>query len=310
VSTIFYFGTIVATAITVVVGFVTLIINFFNRADKSEISVVYVPFKSVISRNTTQFLIDYRWPVLLLSGFCCSLFLLEAYYRQRRRLKSARHLDFIFREFNTILTELREFTVHSILDGRLTRLQYEGYVKEVSYRIESFLVSSANRISGMMAVYTGAPCHVSIKIYNNKMVKTIARDELSSDNREAVDETLGWYSFDANAAFQKILNDSHSLAFRSNHLVLASWTGKYWNTHAGWRKYYRASLVVPITMQTDAAAITDATIWGFLCVDNKIGGFRGSECVSLLQAFSRMYAFVLSVSSQIPTQRQEDAKFT
>ncbi|HUB16203.1 MAG TPA: GAF domain-containing protein [Acetobacteraceae bacterium] len=211
--------------------------------------------------------------------------------RQRlvRRLGSIGLVDEVFLQYANILTEIRTFPPN-------------GDAQTLGGKVDQFLDHTLNRIAVLFSTYTGRHAHVSLKLLDGpkKQVRTIARDQTSVANRGAIDETLGWFPYADNTAFNHILTDPGAKYFLSNHLRVMALFGRYKNIRPDWKQYYRACLVVPITLSSHGAAIHDGTVWGFLTVDNRGGGFDATCSCALLQSFARMYYSVLGELSTIP----------
>jgi hypothetical protein len=272
-----------------VIACVTFIVNFVNRSDKSGISNPIEPFGPFLPTWVYSGLLDYRWPI---TAGCVAAIAIETSLHRRllvRRLSSIGLIDEIFLQYANILTEIRTFPQN-------------GDVSALGGQVDGFLVHTLNRISVLFSRYTGRPSHVSLKLLDgpNKRVRTVARDQVSVDNRGAIDESLGWYPWADNTAFDHILTDATATYYLSNHLKIMAALGRYKNLRSDWKRYYAACLVVPITLLSHGAAVHDQSVWGFLTVDNRKGGFDATCSCALLQSFGRMYYSVLEELSIIP----------
>lgn len=286
-AAIYYSVAIAATVLAVT----TAVVNYANRSDKSGI---VRPAQALggwlpLPNNIVQLLLDYRWPIL---GLCAAIVVSAVVLRirtLRRKLASIAVVDEIWRLHAGILEEIRTFPRN-------------GDVSALTGEIDQFLTHSLNKISVLFTSYTGRPVHVSLKLLDgeNKRIRTVSRDQLSAENRGGIDEAMEWYPFADNTAFDQILTNPGSAHYLENHLRFRAMIGKYKNARPDWRKYYRACLVVPITLATHAVAINEKTVWGFLTVDNRGGGFDTTCGCPLLQSFGRMYYSLLGELSLIP----------
>jgi hypothetical protein len=198
--------------------------------------------------------------------------------------------------------ELRQTTIASIKDGKMPRDKYEQYRQEAYATIDRFLITTANRISALFQQVTGRKCHVSIKLFEIEKIRTVTRDDGAFANRREIDEHMNWYPYKDNTAFERILDDPQVKVFVSNHLLLQNLLGNYKNTNPKWKSLYSACMVVPITKKTHSAEINKDSVLGFLCVDNRSGGFEQKIGLNLLQSFARMYEFVFIASAALRTE--------
>lgn len=98
----------------------------------------------------------------------------------------------------------------------------------------------------------------------------------------------GLLHYTMNTAFKDILTNSKRSYYMSNNLFLLSRFRLYENQNKNWRKFYNATLVVPITLEEDAELIGRNNVVGFLCVDNKKGRFDSNVCVIAAQIFAKI----------------------
>jgi hypothetical protein len=285
-----------ATAIIAVIASacwftITVIVNYPNRSRSNE--VVAEPFGQLFSLDVYQFLLDYRWPIIFI---CLAVFgaaLLDVYLTMRRHLISMQFIDDVAREYNAFLEKLRAFTLEAMDDGRMHSEAYDQYLHRTRADTNQFFQAALNRICVLYTEYTNNQCHVSVKLFNpdTEKVRTVFRDDLSTSNRDSVDENLKWYEYRANTAFIQILDNNSKDSFLCNHLWLATLCGKYKNGNPRWTKFYSASIVAPITMKTHSAEINKESVLGFLCVDNRHGGFDSRSSIQILRSFARMFYF-------------------
>lgn len=160
-------------------------------------------------------------------------------------------------------------------------------------------------VAQVMRAYTGHDCHVSLKTFDraSNHVRTEARSQNNMERNET-DERLERYLYTANTAFEEILTQPDSHAFVSNRLLLRSLIGRYKNENARWKRLYRATAVVPITFKLSSEQITPDHVTGFLCVDNKRGGFDHGSCINLLSMVAKNLFFALD--STVALLRQLD----
>ncbi len=280
---------------------VTLIVNAANISPK-DLSSFAEPLGNFLGTDTYIILLKYRWPITIACSSAVLLAISAFYTRLRIKWQSMRCLDDILREYRDFLDALRSFTLKSIEKRRMDDSEYTKYINEISADMETFLITSANRMSVLFQSYTRSRCHVSVKLFDpeTSLVRTVARDEMSPDNRSSVDENMDWYPYQNNTAFQSILDDKTKSRFVSNHLRVLHLLRKYKNGNPEWKNLYTACVVVPITKNTHANTINRTSVLGFLCVDNRSGGFDKKVCPHLLQSLARLYHFVLIAASAAP----------
>ena len=152
--------------------------------------------------------------------------------------------------------------------------------------------SCALEFAEMFELATGHPCHASIKTLDRTggMVTTRARDALMHNApRVLADEQLQSYNFRDNTAFARILSDARCDFFMSNWLNTQALCGKYSNSNNNWRRHYAATVVVPISSNSNPTELNPETVIGFICVDNKRGGFSEQYSRALLASFVPLF---------------------
>jgi hypothetical protein len=87
--------------------------------------------------------------------------------------------------------------------------------------------------------------------------------------------------------FSTLMDVSSDQFFLSNDLQNEP---GYLNPNVHWKQLYNACIIVPICMAVEAEGIEQGQIIiGFLCVDNKTGGFSEDLGVKILAAFADLY---------------------
>jgi hypothetical protein len=292
VSTIFYIGAIFAAAIGGLIALVTFVLSFVNRTDKSQLQFLYDPFGSLLGERQALFLLQNRWSILSGCTLLALAFAAVHHRRAIRKLKSMRLLGEIAHEYNALLSTLRAQTI-----AHTSRS--EQHIRDLSENIHNFLGASANRISAFFELYTGARCHVSVKLYKQGKIKTITRDQRSIEDRGKIDAKRGWYLCQGITQYESIVSEKAAGGFRCNHLWLASKLGWYKNPRPDWAEYYSALVIIPITGRADGKVNTEAEIWGFLCVDNRRGRLDESS-EDILRSFAQMYHFIFGIIASMP----------
>lgn len=152
-----------------------------------------------------------------------------------------------------------------------------------------------NQIARFFSVYTDHESCASLKLFKVKggrrthFIHTPVRDDQRrSRMRDIVDERYPLYDYRENTAFDMIVNDQDRRWFVANDLLRLEKAGRYVNGRKGWQGDYTATPVVPITDQYESSAIDKHNVIGFLCVDNKGGGFDEQFCAHVMFAFARI----------------------
>lgn len=157
------------------------------------------------------------------------------------------------------------------------------------------LILLLNQIARFFTLYTGRECCASLKLFQvengertERIYTPVRDDQPASTRRQIVDVQHPFYSYRENTAFDLIMNDAEIRWYVNNNLPREAKRGRYINSREGWQADYTATLVVPITDQHEASAIDKRNIIGFLCVDNKGGGFDEHFCANVSFAFARI----------------------
>jgi hypothetical protein len=282
-------------------GLFTWLIGFANKSDKSNATPAEPPGLHWVPDSVSSFVLQHRWPLSAMSLIIVFGALAVQIASEKRKWRRISYLlDELSREYYELLSELRDFSRASI-ESRVSAAAYLLGVQAMSAKLDRFLSRSANTISKIFSVYCSRPCHVALKLFDASAgrVKTVVRDESSLVNRASIDETLQWYPYVDNTAFEQILDMPDKSSFISNHLRWLNCRKKYKNSHQNWQQYYRATTVVPVTIRTHGGAITKETTWGFLTVDSVSGKFDRNSCTNLLWSFARMYYFVFVTTAPI-----------
>ncbi len=237
-----------------------------------------------------------RYYAIVVEVFCISAALFVTtwlmgrvlkYLRMRRAIKNSYFAAKSFDGLNKAHQEVCKLLVRKeVSDARLFETMMDCYNKT-----EEVL----NEIARFYGTYTGRECHVSLKTFElgtavSSRLTTFARDNWHTPvGRQQIDDDMASFEYSGNTAFKSIIDDARCRFYVSNHLNLRWLFGLYHNKNPHWRKHYNSTLVLPIADQYDRDKLTIDTVIGFLCVDNRGGGFdRG------LAAFSgRFFARLL-----------------
>lgn len=177
----------------------------------------------------------------------------------------------------------------------------------------NFIAHLLNSSKNIFDIYTGDKCAVCIKLFSQnhpshankghltrseKQVETLARDSTSRTSRCTHVDDKKTYSYKANTAFQKIIDqmDIQNYWFCND---LRS-QNDYFNGNPLWNKYYNATAVIAIADPDD---VGPERIIGFLCVDNMNGGFEKDVTKLTLSIMANTLYYVLTAMYLIASGR-------
>jgi hypothetical protein len=157
----------------------------------------------------------------------------------------------------------------------------------VSRRARDYTIVLCCRMAEIFSLLTNCECHASIKSFDNgtSRIETRTRDTLMHNaGRGEADERSASYYYANNTAFCEII-DKHKFIFFSNHLLMRAMFRRYLNSNPHWRRHYSATVVIPILVSGHASDVNAESILGFVCIDNKGGGFRRRSARASLSLF-------------------------
>lgn len=219
---------------------------------------------------------------------------------------------------------LRKFKISTTRINEMLALDYEHCINlrnpvtdrdsdEIRNKLKEYLTELLGNVATLFSEYTGQECAACIKVlskhhdhkeqldYENSpsdseasFVYTYSRDPKSRLRRSQADNATGLdlYRFEQNAAFAKIM---HSEILKGYYFKndLASLGDEYWNINKKWPDLYNAVAVAALkTPHKDE--VVEAL--GFICVDNKGGGFDNETCRQLLESVASIVYYTLRVT--------------
>lgn len=286
--------TFIAT-VAAMCGAVALVVGYSNR--QGEAATV----AGIIGRHLYELIFTYRYEIVI--GALATIFMMMVL---RNRLRSHRFLkiisfcdDFFDCYINwrdKIVPKLRSLPEGAPIDPALRYVLLD--------ETDSFLRNAVNILQYILTTHTRSHCHVAIKTFNksNGMVTTHVRDDASPERKNR-DQYQRSVPYKKDTAFRYILDDDRCSFFCCNHLTLRSIARKFETSHEDWFKYYKSVIIVPISLNRDERSINKETVWGFICADNKRGGFDGRECRRLLVTFARAFSSVFQNVGRIHQER-------
>lgn len=221
----------------------------------------------------------------------------RAFRAGKRTGRATKNLFFAFEKFDRLDEAIR------VLERNInpqTNENLDAAFEAVKFNLTDFL----GEICKIYDDYTSFPCHVSVKIfkYENRVksdrVITYGRDRCHSQHqRWQTDIDLPEFSYNKSTQFKKIVDSSEERYFVNNNLKRLG--RQYENRNENWHSYYNATLVVPISEKFNRSSLTKDSIEGFLCIDNKYGGFDQRISVNIALAFARVLYRVIMRTRQL-----------
>ncbi len=175
----------------------------------------------------------------------------------------------------------------------------------ISGEFHRYIEDTLNHVAKIFTIYTGKPCAASIKIFSESQTEkielnldaslpkdgvyvfTLGRDKASNHDRSPVDEDgspLAVYSYRDNTAFRRITHDPELCGYFVAEKLSSLSSKDYVNTRPDWRDHYDAVAVASLKNPTKKAV--DQAL-GFLCVDNRHGGFiDNGTCREILESLA------------------------
>jgi len=162
--------------------------------------------------------------------------------------------------------------------------------------LKEFFMKMLSNIKEAFDVYTGHSCATCVKLLNGDNVTTYLRDEISGRERSRVDHSpslIQNFHYSLNTAFKTILSGSNPAVYYCNDLLKEK--DHYENANPEWPKHYTATLVAPIRYVRNENT-GESAVLGFICVDNKGGGFNDTA-VNILGSFADLSFFLMNLIS-------------
>lgn len=234
----------------------------------------------------------------------------------------------ISRELKTEKEKLDELTflIHNIQDqlrDRVVELSafLEAIIADKEFVPEQADIIDALRITRQFNLYlvnnikdifdslTGDTCSACIKIIDINdddefVVQTLMRDTKSFRERKSNDGLLNapfpWYE---NTAFKMILSNEMSDSYYVCDDLRKEQT--YINLNKNWNKFYNATLVAPIRIHLSDSNFDediDSNVIGFICVDNKKGGFDSQSSIESMASIADSLFTYFNVSGRLLDQ--------
>lgn len=275
--------TVIYKPLFIVYAFYTLI-TFLIGVTESLKSALFLNVVSYIPSSYYDITYQYRYETIF--GFLVFLTLYMLNNLEKLRKQFARACksvdDFQREQGDEIAKVILDYSQFNTID-----FDEKSYNK-LSRQIDEFLRRFTTHICKVFSSYTGKPCHVAIKTLNEEKITSWVRETSMSDStRSSIDEALLSFPYQENTAFTRILDMEKFCYYLNNHLRFSSIINRYKNANPNWKKSYNATLVVPITLKTHPQKINKENVWGFICVDNKGGGFD-KAAAWLLSSFARI----------------------
>lgn len=188
------------------------------------------------------------------------------------------------------------------------RRNRDAGLHELQAQFSAYSSDVLSLIRELFTTYTGYDCAACIKALNLSdkarnhidfdtiakdtelpYVYTLGRDLVSKVHRSHVDSKPGLniYRYTKNSGLTFAMKDSKGY-WQSNDLKGLGAT--YWNGNPDWDKHYNA---VAVVMLRNPFSEDDAEAVGFLCVDNKGGGFDDVTCKEFMEILANIVYYTL-----------------
>jgi len=301
VDFISFFGGLLA----IILAFVTLVVN------------TYELWTAAVPAATWYILVVNFFLLLGMCGLCVSL-----YGKQGRLLRFQRETDLVkleLRKRTEIHSEISR-ALEALIAHRtgITRSMYEIVLgraydhKVLRTDVKQFIDFLLNQTNTIFGAFTGHKTAACIKLFcehesfdgpfvdkasRPQDVITFARDASSIHERGKTDrETLTQrYSYTSNTAFLEVMhNRSRDNYFYSNDLIGLAENQNYINSNPSWKHHYCATAVHAIKDPESAAS---EGVIGFLCADNRSGGFDDQFCKSTLALLAYTIYYVVRTTT-------------
>ena len=217
-------------------------------------------------------------------------------------------------KFNSEISKNRKNIayVHTNYCGEVLGRVFDKNIENISNNFQAYLSRILEETAQLFTLYTGSKCASCIKIFEGSKgdinqafsvdgarthLKTLARNPGSEADRIATDNELKIFDYHKNTAFHRICASNKSPHyFVDNSLETRAEMGDYDNENPNWKKLYNASAVVPVRPPN---APVEAQSVGFLCVDNRDGGFDMDRCVSILDGIASDLYFGINATTSV-----------
>lgn len=182
-----------------------------------------------------------------------------------------------------------------------------GAEHSLDYKKQStdFMQAAVDTTQRILTNLTGDDCAVSIKLLtptagqSEPTITTYFRDRRSEKIRAVEYSKLEPYDFRANSLMKEIVDSDPPQNFVFwNSLV--NYPGGYSNPNPKWKDHFRASAIHRIC---DPNATGSPQTFGFLCVDNNLGGFNPGETRRILSIVSSATFYCLFATSALESTK-------
>lgn len=183
-------------------------------------------------------------------------------------------------------------------------------VQDRAVQTSAFLKLLIEEAKRLFDEYVGHSCNVSLKLLypgdgDSPRVYPYLRDERSGVVRAKFPESSEVYPYTEHSPFVDILTRRYEKDFYlDNDLRTAESRGLYLNGNPHWKKFYNATLIVPITSYgTDVRE----NIAGFLCIDSLNGKFDQKVCPYLARIVASSTFLAIYELSLLERQRADES---
>lgn len=191
--------------------------------------------------------------------------------------------------------------------------------EELKTRLNVYLAEVLTRVTALFREYTGGECAACIKILLDDpgndagvdyetarpdsdpiIAKTFARDPASRLRRAPIDNALPCYPFEKNAAFAYVMHSADGKGYYFENDLLKP-AAPYWSAHREFQSLYTATAVAALKDPQNEEVLEAL---GFICVDNKSGGFDNGPCRQILESIASIVYYTLRITTAHMNSRQ------
>ncbi|NSY37556.1 hypothetical protein [Leisingera sp. ANG59] len=256
------------------------------------------------------------WVILILVFVCVILFyaVVHMILLQRRtsrvkqkalyeaRLNEGHGTFFIVSELDHLFrlrTGLSDSLIDSAVNGKVdTDFQHES---------TEFLQDAVEILERILSKVTGGDCSVSVKLFtpdnvdlSKPLVQTFFRDLKSLRIRSEVYDIIEPFEYSKNAFFKQLMEDVPFKRYVFSNFLQEEGLG-YYNQNNEWSKHFKASAVHLIC---DPNSESQDGIFGFLCADNKVGGFDANVTRAIMSIVASVVYYCISATSALELMQE------
>ncbi len=210
---------------------------------------------------------------------------------ERRKRTISEHLHNINHELRNktlCFTEIKDLLISGAFKADYVSVFPE--LMDVLRTTDCFNIFFTANLKRIMDHIVDDDCSVSIKLLTygdddrDLYVKTLVRDPLSYRKRKGIDSDLPSFPVKKNTAFNIIMSESDRRSFYVCDDLSSD--PEYVNMNFERKKFYNATIVMPIGSPVENGASSSGRYYGFICIDNMKGGFNDPSVIQFLASIT------------------------